>query len=153
MTRTGSRHLFHRIAVMLLILGVARSPQPSAPDQLAKVSHGQCPAQPASSDPESSAWDWIVCGFDCLEGEGDSESESPTEEVLDDSVDEATLAQRVGFERLIVRALPEKIERLSTRPARVRVQAPAPPSLAEHAYIRHLSGADGPDDAHSLLRA
>jgi hypothetical protein len=148
MIRIGSRHLLHRIAVTLLILGVARFPQPSAPDQSATVPHGQCPEQPFSPDLQSGPWDWIVCGFDCHESEGDFESESPAEEVLDDSADEVTLAQRLGFERLIVRVLPEKIERLGTRPAPVRLQAPLPPCLAEHAYIMHLSGADGPEDAH-----
>ncbi|WZP00883.1 hypothetical protein EP7_002541 [Isosphaeraceae bacterium EP7] len=149
MNRIGPRRLFHRIAVTLLILGVARFPQPAAPDQPAEVSHGQCPAQ---TDPQSGPWDWIACGLDHHEGERDAEAESPTEEVVDDSANEATLAQRLGFERSIARALPEEIERLITRPARVRLQAAVPPCLAEYAYIRHLSGADGPDEAHQPRR-
>jgi hypothetical protein len=147
MTRIDPTRLLHRLAVALLVLGMARFPLPSAPEESVTARQDQQgPVQPFETESEQDPFSWLLACTEVegVESERDTEAEVPLEEGVTGSSIEVLLDQRGGHSRLLTSTPAQEIERLATHPMYSRVSPPLPPYSGESIYIRHLSGADGP---------
>jgi len=156
MPRIDPTRLSHRLAVLLLVLGMARLPLPMSPEQKALARQGQGPILPSGASsvvPGPLSWLFSYTEFGIPSSKLDAGAPAPVEEEVTSPNAETLIDHRGGHSRLVASAPPRELEQLATRPTSFRFQTPVPPPSGERTYISHLSGADGPTYARHSLRA